>query len=210
MKILLVGDSITDMGRDRNSGDQYPFARGFGYPFIVNSRLCEKDVLNYTLINRGISGNRIVDVYARAKSDIWNIAPDVMSILIGVNDVWHEIEQKNGVEIDRFERVYRMLIEDTKKALPNVKIMLLEPFVLKGSATTEKFDQFVQVFEYAKVVKKLAEEYGLIFVPLQEEFDRQAKDVGEETLLYDGVHPTIAGSTLIANEWLKGFAKIEK
>ncbi len=210
MKILLVGDSITDMGRDRNSGDQYPFAHGFGYPFIVNSRLCEKDVLNYTLINRGISGNRIVDVYARAKSDIWNIAPDVMSILIGVNDVWHEIEQKNGVEIDRFERVYRMLIEDTKKALPNVKIMLLEPFVLKGVSTTEKFDQFLQVFEYAKVVKKLAEEYGLIFVPLQEEFDRQAKDVGEETLLYDGVHPTIAGSTLIANEWLKGFAKIEK
>lgn len=210
MKILLVGDSITDMGRDRNSGDQYPFAHGFGYPFIVNSRLCEKDVLNYTLINRGISGNRIVDVYARAKSDIWNIAPDVMSILIGVNDVWHEIEQKNGVEIDRFEKVYRMLIEDTKKALPNVKIMLLEPFVLRGVSTTEKFDQFVQVFEYAKVVKKLAEEYGLIFVPLQEEFDRQAKDVGEETLLYDGVHPTIAGSTLIANEWLKGFAKIEK
>lgn len=210
MKILLVGDSITDMGRDRNSGDQYPFAHGFGYPFIVNSRLCEKDVLNYTLINRGISGNRIVDVYARVKSDIWNIAPDVMSILIGVNDVWHEIEQKNGVEIDRFEKVYRMLIEDTKKALPNVKIMLLEPFVLKGVSTTEKFDQFLQVFEYAKVVKKLAEEYGLIFVPLQEEFDRQAKDVGEETLLYDGVHPTIAGSTLIANEWLKGFAKIEK
>jgi lysophospholipase L1-like esterase len=89
-------------------------------------------------------------------------------------------------------------------------MMLLEPFVLRGVSTTEKFDQFLQVFEYAKVVKKLAEEYGLIFVPLQEEFDRQAEKVGEETLLYDGVHPTIAGSTIIANEWLKGFAKIEK
>ena len=210
MKILLVGDSITDMSRDRNSGDQYPFAHGFGYPFIVNSKLCEKDVLNYTLINRGVSGNRIVDVYARVKSDIWNLNPDVMSILIGVNDVWHEIEHKNGVEIDRFEKVYRMLIEDTKRALPNVKMMLLEPFVLKGSATTEKFDQFLQVFEYAKVVKKLAEEYGLIFVPLQEEFDRQAEKVGAETLLFDGVHPTIAGSTLIANEWLKAFKGIEK
>ena len=210
MKILLVGDSITDMSRDRNSGDQYPFAHGFGYPFIVNSKLCEKDVLNYTLINRGVSGNRIVDVYARVKSDIWNLNPDVMSILIGVNDVWHEIEHKNGVEIDRFEKVYRMLIEDTKRALPNVKMMLLEPFVLKGSATTEKFDQFLQVFEYAKVVKKLAEEYGLIFVPLQEEFDKQAEKVGAETLLFDGVHPTIAGSTLIANEWLKAFKGIEK
>ena len=210
MKILLVGDSITDMGRDRDCGDVSPWSFGKGYPFILESKFSEKDPLKQQLINRGISGNRIVDVYARVKSDIWNIAPDVMSILIGVNDVWHEIEQKNGVEIDRFEKVYRMLIEDTKKVLPNLKIMLLEPFVLKGVSTTEKFDQFLQVFEYAKVVKKLAEEYGLIFIPLQEEFDRQAEKVGEETLLYDGVHPTIAGSTLIANEWLKGFSKLEK
>lgn len=210
MKILLVGDSITDMGRDRLCDDKSPCAFGLGYPFILNSKFSEKDVLKYQLFNRGISGNRIVDVYARVKSDIWNIAPDVMSILIGVNDVWHEIEAKNGVEIDRFEKVYRMLIEDTQKVLPNLKIMLLEPFFLKGPATAEKIDQFMQVKEYAKVVKKLTEEYGLIFVPLQEKFDRQAEKVGEEALLYDGVHPTIAGSTLIANEWLKGYAKIEK
>ncbi len=210
MKILLIGDSITDMGRGRDCGDESPWAFGQGYPFILNSKFSEKDPLKYSFLNRGISGNRIVDVYARIKSDIWNLQPDVMSVLIGVNDVWHEIGHQNGVEIDRFEKVYRMLIEDTKKALPNLKLMLLEPFVLKGPATEEKYDQFLQVKEYAKVVKKLAEEYGLVFVPLQEEFDRQAEKVGATTLLYDGVHPTIAGSTLIANEWVKAFATIDK
>ena len=88
--------------------------------------------------------------------------------------------------------------------------MLLEPFILDGTDTTPKMDQFAVVYEYAKVVKRLAEEYGLIFVPLQKEFDESAKKYGAETLLYDGVHPSIAGSTLIANEWLKGFQKIQK
>ena len=210
MKILLLGDSITDMERDRNREDIYPYAFGYGYPFIVSSRLGEKDVLKYEVINRGISGNRVVDLYARIKSDCWNLAPDVVSVLIGVNDVWHEIGSSNGVEIDRFERVYDMLIEDTKKALPNVKMMLLEPFVLHGCATDSEFDRFLAVKEYAKVVKKLAEKYNLVFVPLQERFDEQAKKVGDDKLLFDGVHPSIAGSTLIANEWLKAFERIEK
>ena len=209
MKILLLGDSITDMGRDRNSGDQYPYAFGVGYPIIVNSRLGEEDLLKYEVINRGISGNRIVDLYARIKSDCWNLEPDVISILIGVNDIWHEIEHQNGVEIDRFEKVYSMLIEDTKKALPNVKIMLLEPFVLQGVATSENFDRFLVVKDYAKVVKALTEKYGLTFIPLQARFDEEAKRVGADKLLYDGVHPSVAGSTLIANEWLKGFEKIK-
>lgn len=209
MKILLLGDSITDMGRDRNSADIYPFAFGNGYPFIVNSRLGEESVLDYEVINRGISGDRIVDVYARIKKDCWNLAPDVMSILIGINDIWHEIEGKNGVEIDRFERIYSMLIEDTKKALPNVKIMLLAPFVLEGTATSVHLDKFSIVSEYSRVVEKIAEKYGLTFIPLQAKFDEEAKRVGADKLLYDGVHPTVAGSTIIANEWLKAFSKIK-
>jgi lysophospholipase L1-like esterase len=114
---------------------------------------------------------------------------------------------KNGVDIKRFEKVYRMLIEDTKERLPNAKFMLLEPFVLKGVATTDKFEEFSVVYDYAKVVKNIANDYGLIFVPLQNEFNERAKLYGEESLLYDGVHPTIAGSTLIANEWMKVYKK---
>jgi lysophospholipase L1-like esterase len=152
-----------------------------------------------------------VDLYARVKADCWNYNPDLISILIGVNDIWHEINHNNGVEIERFEKVYRMLIEDTLAKLPSVKIVLCEPFVLEGEATTENYERFLEVKNYAKVVKKLAKEYGLYFLPLQEKLDEGAKAHGAKVYLKDGVHPAFAGATLIAQEWLKLFKeKIEK
>ena len=99
MKILFQGDSITDAGRSRDN-DQYI---GTGYPLLVKSELGYKFPGKYEFINRGISGNRIVDLYARIKADIINIKPDVMSILIGVNDVWHEFGvNPNGVSSEKF------------------------------------------------------------------------------------------------------------
>ena len=210
MKILFYGDSITDMGRDRES--EHPaFKMGVGYPNFIAGELHFNEPNRYEIVNRGISGNRIVDLYARIKVDVWNHNPDVLSILIGVNDVWHEWSVQNGVEIERWEKVYRMLIEDTKKQLPDLKIIICEPFILEGSATNNtaeipnKFEIFSQIYDYAKVVKKLAEEYNLYFLPLQEVFTKKAKEVGAEALLDDGVHPTVAGANVIANEWLKLF-----
>lgn len=210
MKILFYGDSITDMCRHREDNDGLPFAFGFGYPFIVESKLSEKCPTKHELINRGISGNRMVDLYARIKADVWNHKPDVISILIGVNDVWHELYGGNGVDIKRFEKVYRSLIEDTLAVLPKVKFMLLAPFVLEGSSTDEKFNEFLEVKEYAKVVERLAKDYNLTFVPLQAKFDEMASLYGARTYLFDGVHPSVAGSTLIANEWFKAFEGIEE
>ena len=207
MKILFLGDSITDMHRERDIDNLLPYSMGVGYPCVVRSKFADKNDYSHQFINRGISGNRIVDLYARIKSDVWNLCPDVLSILIGVNDVWHEIFGANGVDLERFERVYSMLIEDTLKRLPNLKIMLLEPFVLRGEATEGAYDSFLEVKKYAKVVKAIADKYGLVFVPLQEKFDEMAKIHGEKTFLYDGVHPSIEGSTLIANEWFKAFEK---
>ncbi|MBR4942505.1 MAG: hypothetical protein IKZ28_00600, partial [Clostridia bacterium] len=113
MRILFYGDSITDAGRNREEwGTEASF--GCGY---VKYAYPELQKLGCEVINRGISGNRVVDLYARIKVDCWNFKPDLISILIGVNDVWHELYGENGVEIDRFEKVYRMLIEDTLKKL---------------------------------------------------------------------------------------------
>jgi lysophospholipase L1-like esterase len=201
-KILLYGDSITDAGWDRNAPLGALSRYGYGYANAIAGELLVNDG-DVQVINNGISGNRIVDLYARIKVDVWNHEPDVLSILIGVNDVWHEIFAKNGVEIDRFERIYRMLIDDTLKVLPNVKIILMEPFVLKGTATEENYEQFLKVREYAKVVKKIAQDYGFAFLPLQDKFDKGEKEISAEHYLSDGVHPSIAGARLIANEWLK-------
>lgn len=205
MKIVLFGDSITDMGRDRSS-DLGAFSYGHGYSNVIASQLLKSNPLRYEIYNHGISGDRSVDLYARIKRDVWNLKPDVISILIGVNDVWHDLgENPNGVDIVRYEKVYRMIIEETKERLPDVKFILCEPFVLKGAATEEDYDMFLKVREYAKVVKLLAEEFSLHFLPLQKNLDEAAEKFGADKFLYDGVHPSLAGAGLIADAWLKLF-----
>lgn len=207
MKILFFGDSITDAIRSREyQGDMIsPYGIGPGYANSVASELVYSNADKYQIINTGISGNRVVDLYARIKIDCWNYTPDVISILIGTNDVWHNLFNNNGVEMDRYEKVYRTLIDDTKKALPNVKIILLEPFIQEGSATKEKYQDFLKVKEYAKVVKNIAKDYNLPFVELQKPLDDFAKKYGNDKTLIDGVHPAIGGAKVIANEWLKVF-----
>ena len=202
MRILFFGDSITDMARDRKYGNLI-YGYGVGYVNLIASELRYIDPIKFDIINRGISGNRIVDLYARVKSDVWNFEPDVLSILIGVNDIWHEIGDSNGVDIERYEKMYRILLEDTKKRLPNLKIMLLEPFFLVGSATKEHLDEFSKVKEYAKVVKKLAKEYNLDFVSFASVLKPAVEKYGVEKIVPDGVHPQILGAKLMADEWIR-------
>ncbi|MBP5308085.1 MAG: SGNH/GDSL hydrolase family protein [Clostridia bacterium] len=211
MKILFFGDSITDMCRNREPNIPAIWTYGNGYPFVVASELFRKNPLKHTIINRGISGNRVVDLYARIKADVWNEQPDVLSILIGINDLWHEVDYGNGVDLVRWEKVYRMLIEDTLKRLPDVKIIICEPFVLYSPMIEKAYPTLKEVVGYSAVAKKLAAEYGLYFLPLQKKFDEAAEKFGVEPYLFDGVHPDIAGATLIADEWVKLFEReIEK
>ena len=203
MKIIFFGDSITDMCRHREADTQEAFKYGVGYPYVVASELYSKVPTKYQIINEGISGDRIVDLYARIKRDVWNLEPDMLSILVGTNDVWHEINLQNGVELERYERIYRTIILETQQRFPNVKIVLCEPFFLKGSCTEASYEQFKDIYQYARVVKKLANEFSLPFVPLQDKFTEMGEKFGDNYYLYDGVHPTLAGSRLIAEEWFK-------
>lgn len=207
-KILFQGDSITDFGCDRSDvkGDWL----GHGYATMVSGVLGYKYPNEFEFINRGISGNRIIDVLARVKNDIINLAPDYMSILIGVNDVWHEISKRNGVSNEKYELYYNILVQQIKEALPDIKIMILEPFVLKGSATEENWELFRKETERrAEGAKRVAEQNDLLFVPLMNVFDEATKLAPPQYWLYDGVHPAIAGHELIKNEWIKNFEKIK-
>lgn len=206
MKILFQGDSITDAGRDRE-GDEYV---GVGYPHAVKAALGLEEPGKYEFVNRGISGNRIVDVYARIRKDIINVKPDVMSILIGVNDVWHEYsDSPNGVPADKFYKFYDMLIAEVLEALPNIKIMIMGAFVLKGSGTEAYFDEFkLEVEKRAEMAKKIAEKYNLSYIELQEGFDKLATQAENSYWLRDGVHPTPMGHQFIAHEWIKAFKKL--
>ena len=212
-RILFQGDSITDCSRNRESF----VSHGTGYAFLVRGQLYAENPGTYETINRGISGNRIVDVYARIKKDIINLKPDYMSILIGVNDVSHEIGSQNGVDAEKFEMIYDMLISEVKEALPDIKIMIMEPFVLPGSATVStdenpaRWDSFSsEVPMRAAAAKRIAEKHGLKFIPLQNIFDKAYSSLAENDYwLSDGVHPTAAGHTLIKNAWLKAFGEMK-
>lgn len=210
--ILFQGDSITDAGRSREDNAN----TGIGYPTLVKGELEFQYPNQYIFYNRGVSGNRVVDLYARIKADIINLKPDIMSILIGVNDVWHEFGQ-NGVDAEKYFKIYSMLIEEIKEALPNIKIMIMEPFVLRAIATENtgeepnKWDIFnAEVKKRAAKAKEIAEKYDLLFIRLQDQFDEAAKLASNEYWLSDGVHPTTAGHELIKREWIKGFHELQR
>ena len=200
--VLFQGDSITDAGRAWDNDNIV----GNGYPVLVKGTLGFECPGEYTFLNRGVSGSRVVDMYARIKSDIINLKPDVMSILIGVNDVWHEISRKDGVDAEKYFKIYSMLIEEVKAALPDIQIMILEPFVVKGAATDEAWDVFrTEVEKRAIKARMIAEKYDLVFIPLQVKFDEALKLAPSEYWFRDGVHPNTEGHELIKREWLKAF-----
>ena len=199
-KILFQGDSITDSGRLREvleANLSNALGRGYGH-YVAGELLLkyiEKDLKFY---NRGINGNRVVDLYARWKVDTLNLQPDVITILIGVNDVWAERDVQNGVELDRFEQVYDMLLEWTRKVLPDVKIVLLSPFTLMCGVIDEKFA--VAVEKNAEAVRRLAKKHKTAYINTQAIFDEAVKKAEPRYWASDGVHPTPVGHLLIAKE----------
>ncbi len=225
--ILFQGDSITDCGRmynEKSKGIMMFFEKylgkktplGKGYPALVADEMNADSDGEYIFINRGVSGNRIPDVYARIVRDIISIRPDCISFLVGINDVWHGYDFDNGTGTERFEKVYNILIEEIKEELPETKIMILEPFVLEGSATTnregqpDRFENFRNdVRVMAEITRKIADKHGLKFVELQSKFDKAAAEMPASSLLSDGVHPTLEGHELIKREWIKAFKELE-
>lgn len=202
--ILFQGDSITDAGRSYTEDHLL----GHGYATMVSGAVGLDYPGQYQMYNRGISGNRVVDLYARIKKDMINLKPDIMSILIGVNDVWHEFNFADGVEAEKYFKVYSMLVEEIKEALPDIKIMILEPFVLKGILTEEHWTSFRQEVEKrAQKAQELAKAYQLVFVPLQEKFDEAKQLAPTKDWLVDGVHPTFAGHELIKRAWMEAAIK---
>jgi len=203
MKILFQGDSITDAGRARDNDANL----GVGYATLVKAALGYDQPGAHEFLNRGISGNRVVDVYARIKRDIINLQPDVMSILIGVNDVWHEFhESPNGVDAEKFYMIYDLLIGELREALPELKILILEPFALPGTATEDKWERFSgEVALRAEMSKRIAQKYQLPFIPLQAGFDALCAQAPASHWLRDGVHPTAMGHEYIKRQWLQAF-----
>ena len=206
--ILFQGDSITDCGRSRETENLAPGAGlGVGYPLFVAGRLlCDRPDVEWCIHNRGISGNRVVDLYARWKIDALNLRPDILSILIGINDTWHEYNNHNGVEVPRYAKVYRELLTWTKEVLPDVKLVLMSPFYFPFGAVGPEWPSEVQA--RAAIVEELARDFNAILLPCQKILDDALSRAPQEHWLRDGVHPLAAGHQLLADAWLKAAAPI--
>lgn len=199
-RFLFQGDSITDCSRPRDFEGM-----GAGYAFIIASQIGEqlahKEPKFY---NRGISGNRVSDMAARWNEDVYFLNPDLLSILIGVNDAWRIVNALPHGAKDRFARTYRQIIEETVEELPNLAIVVMEPFILKTADMEKDWALWTELLTaYQAEAKALAEEFNLVYVPLQDAFNEACKLAPAEYWLYDGVHPTPAGHKLIADEWIK-------
>ena len=202
---VFQGDSITDAGRDFHDDEN----RGCGYPTLVAARLGRDYPGAFRFLNRGVSGDRVVDLNARIKRGIINLRPDVLSILIGINDVWHELgDSPNGVDNEKYYRTYCDVLDEILRACPGVKIYILEPFVLKGTATEANWETFrCETALRAASAKRVAERFGCTFVPLQAAFNALCEQAEPSYWLRDGVHPTAMGHQVIADALIEAVEK---
>lgn len=200
--ILFQGDSITDWGRNHEDASSL----GVGYAMMVAARLGhlypEK---NLTFFNRGIGGNRIVDLQGRWDKDCLDLKPTWVSIYIGINDTWRRFDSGEETTPEQFEASYRDLIERTRKSL-DVKLVLIEPFVLPVPEDRRTWRQDLD--PKIHIVRELAREYGAPLVPLDGLFAAASVKSRAKHWAYDGVHPTPAGHALIADAWLKTMGAI--
>lgn len=202
--VLFQGDSITDYGRNRDAlGPNNPQGLGPSYPFIASSYLLnmlpDRDL---SFFNRGVSGNKVFQLANRWQSDTLDLNPDILSILVGVNDYWHTFTNGYDGTLETYEHDYRALLDRTQRELPGVTLVIGEPYALKGGkAINSNWD--LSVFEgYKKAARSIAKDYGAAFVPYQSIYDEAIKKAPVSYWSPDGVHPSIAGCQLMAHGWL--------
>lgn len=204
--VLFQGDSITDGNRGRSDDPNH--IHGHGYVYLIASRFgAAYAEQGLTFVNRGVSGDRAVDLYARWETEALAFRPRMISVLVGINDILRAIgesESENGGSIDRYERSLRRLLEEAKENDPTVALVVCEPFALRTGMTAKRWEQdwAPRLAEKQRIAKAVADEQGAVFVPLQSVFDKACERADASYWLWDGIHPTTAGHTLLAEQWL--------
>jgi lysophospholipase L1-like esterase len=202
--LLFQGDSITDCGRNRKD-EATPNRQsqlGAGYVLFTAANILANHADKHLLLyNRGISGNKVFQLAERWDKDCFDLQPNILSLLIGVNDFWHTKSSGYTGTIETYATDYQDLILKTKKTLPDTKIIILEPFIIHGGTALDNTweNDFAP---YRKAAKKIATDNDLTFVPLQSVFNEALKQAPASYWGPDGVHPSVAGAQLMAQAWL--------
>ncbi|AHI55000.1 SGNH/GDSL hydrolase family protein [Listeria seeligeri] len=192
-KLLFLGDSVTDAGRDFADG----YDLGQGYVKYIADSLKTEDV---TVLNRGVSANRVADLHRRIDTDAIEFTPDVVTILIGINDTWFSFSRWEDTSVTAFKEVYRVILTRIKVET-NAEIVLMEPFVLPYPEDRKAWRGDLD--PKIGAVRELAAEFGATLIPLDGLMNALAVKHGPTYLAEDGVHPTKAGHEAIASIWLE-------
>lgn len=207
--IVFQGDSITDAGRNRSryyANDAAGMGHGYVYQ-IAAELLAAHPRGNLKCYNRGISGNKVFQLADRWQEDCLQLQPQVLSILIGVNDFWHTLSHGYTGTPERFAADLRVLLQRTLDQFPQLKLILGEPFAVKGgSAITSAWEK--EFPRYQQSVKEISGEFGAALVPYQKVFDQALEKGTVAHWCADGVHPSMAGALLMKDAWLQTFNQL--
>lgn len=209
-----MGDSITEFHRNKED----PASLGDGYAAISAAMLGSEAPGEFNFINRGVGGDTVCNLLSRLENDVLPYKPDYMSILVGVNDTVLNYFDHDTLRIEKFEKVYSLLIEECLDEIPGLKLMILTPFLLPHEQLNTTYEKATKPFtigklcdaarQFANAVNRVAEAHSIPYVNLQEKFDEALKLAPSEYWTKDGCHPTTMGHGIIAQEWLKLFEKV--
>ncbi len=196
LTILFQGDSITDAGRNFATDDLGP-----GYAGKVGAYLdvFAKDK-NIKVINKGIGGNRVKDLKARWDYECIDLKPDILSILIGINDTWRKYDSGDPTTCAAFEATYREILTEVKEKLPECQIVICEPFIIPVDPSKEEWREDLD--PKIGAVRRLAREFEAIFIPLDGLYAELCAQNDPALFSDDGVHPNDAGHAFLAEQWL--------
>lgn len=206
--LLFIGDSITDTGRSRPVGRHQGL--GEGYVAFVDAMLAAgRPERRIMVLNTGNGGDRVIDLEARWQRDVLDIGPDWLSVMIGINDVWRQFDSAldpDEVTVERFEDVYRKLLERTRSGLRG--LVLMAPYFIESNRSDS---MRMRMDEYGKVVEALAADFDAIFVNVQAAFDDYLVHRPSQSLCGDRVHPNKTGHMVIARSFLSSveFKQVE-
>jgi lysophospholipase L1-like esterase len=200
---LFQGDSITDGNRGRNMDPNH--IMGHGYAFSVASRIgADFPGAGFSFFNRGISGNKVPDLQKRWQTDTLDLKPDVLSILIGINDTAASVEKPDeGPGVEEFEKGFRELLQASKAGNPEIVFVLGIPFVYPIGNRKEQWQLWQEGTQSrAEVVRKLSKEFDAVVVDYPSAFAKVIEKPDPSYWIWDGIHPTVFGHEIMAREWI--------
>jgi len=210
-RVLFQGDSITDACRNRDVLDaNLGFGLGGGYVMVIAAHLLGKlPRRELHLFNRGVSGDKVSQLIDRWDRDTLELAPDILTILVGVNDFWHITKHGYPGSVERYREDYRRLLHRTREALPGTLLVIGEPFALSGG--TEIDESWYPEFDgYRAAARTVASEFDAVWIPFQKIFANAAVAAPVKHWCPDGVHPSAAGAWIMAEAWLHALSALSR